>query len=112
MVNVVHPLKGVGVDGGEITRREPNHSLEHPPPNRLESARTSLSPTESITHREQGLRENQGELAILRGQVSVSARHGQAVRIPHRWRDKNPHRKIQVPHHRLHCCCLLEILLA
>src|ERR1700681_2551845 len=66
MVNVVHALKRVSVDGSEVARREPNHTLEHPPANRFERARAPLAPTESITHREQRFRENEPELALLR----------------------------------------------
>src|SRR5450759_1804847 len=109
---VIYPLKGVGIHRREITRREPRHSFEHPPACRLECARPSFSPAEGVAHCEKGFRQNERELPVLRREVSVPARHGQAIRLPHGGRDKNSHGKIEIADHGFHDRGLLEILLA
>src|SRR5437868_3225767 len=111
MVHTVDALKRVGVDDGQVAGSETDDALEHPPPSRFEGARSTLAPHEDIAHREKRFGENRAQLALPGRQIPVAAGHRHAIRIPYDWSDENPNRKIEIPHHRLHCSYLLQVLL-
>src|ERR1700674_594141 len=65
VTNTVDALERVGVPRRQVAGGQPDYALQHAPTNRLERARSALSSTESVAHREQGSRKNQAELTIL-----------------------------------------------